>query len=239
MRDRGAIRLTGQVKKLPLIWFLAFGTATTVSAASLPLSAGPVVDPAGLLSPASREEIRAAAAAFRDASGRWLVMVVVPRGTGLDPAAVEKIAREPWQDEGKAAAIGIIFATAPDNPTGMLLVVDPAWRAVARDAWITLFPQRLAQKYGEEPFEARVVHSARYLAAVFPEKIAFLSRPPDRIGEESVEFAENVMTVVKWFVYFIILFTFFRTIFPARLRPEDKDEFSNELRRLSKERRIW
>ena len=56
------------------------------------------------------------------------------------------------------------------------------------------------------------------------------------IGQDSIGFAEDVMTVVKWFVYFIILFTFVRTIWPARLMDKDTDEFSNELRRLRKER---
>ena len=32
---------------------------------------------------------------------------------------------------------------------------------------------------------------------------------------------------------------FYRTIWPARLSDDDDDEFSNELRRLAKERRIW
>ncbi|MBT5455723.1 MAG: hypothetical protein HOK82_03890, partial [Rhodospirillaceae bacterium] len=71
-------------------------------------------------------------------------------------------------------------------------------------------------------------------------KIAFLLKPDSGpISEESTEYARRIMKIIEYFCYFIILFTFYRTFFPARVRDEDTDDFSNELRRLKKERQIW
>ena len=44
---------------------------------------------------------------------------------------------------------------------------------------------------------------------------------------------------IEYFCYFIILLTFYRTFFPARVRDEDTDDFSNDLKRLKQERQIW
>jgi len=223
------------------IWLalLAMGTATVAVAAPLPPIDGPVVDQAGLLSPQTRQRVDEAAETFRRATGHWMIVIALPAGRRIDLSPLETVLVAPWEASLPRTPVGIVYATAPDDPAGALLVVDPAWRAVSHEAWIPMFPRRLAQKYGDKPLGERVALSARYLAEVFPDKIALLLRPPGQISAESIEFAENVMTGVKWFIYFIILFTFVRTIFPARLRDEDNDEFSQELRRLSKERRIW
>ena len=211
----------------------------SVSAHAVPTLTGPVTDRADLLSPAAETEIRAAAGEFRRATGRWLVIVAARNRAALDPAALRQETEAPWEPAGKQTPVGIVYIMTPDEVSGTLLVVDPDWKRVAGHTWIPMFAQRLAEKYGDEPFERRAVLSAQYLADVFPDKIAFLMQPPDVIPQESIEDAERIMTVVKWFVYFIILFTFYRTIFPARLTDKDTDDFSNELRRLKKKRSIW
>ena len=78
------------------------------------------------------------------------------------------------------------------------------------------------------------------LATVFPEKLAFVLKPRGgKLSPGSVRFARGSYIGIEILGYFIIFFTAFRTFWPARLRDEDQDAFSNELRRLKKERQIW
>ena len=86
----------------------------------------------------------------------------------------------------------------------------------------------------------RVVLSAKYLATVFPDKLAFVLKPRGgKLSPESLQFSRGAYIGIEMLAYFIIFLTAFRTLWPARLRDEDTDEFSNELRRLKKERQIW
>ncbi|MBT5047265.1 MAG: hypothetical protein HOM58_02090 [Rhodospirillaceae bacterium] len=220
---------SGMIKYLSLVLFtliLAMGAA----------SAGPLVDPEGLLSDSASAEIREVAEAFKEATGHWMVFVVASKLPEVDLS--QRFA--PWERQAPRTPIGIVYAISPKEALGELTVIAPAWREVAGVGWIPLFPQRLLQKYGDAPFERRVVKSAQYLANTFPAKIAFLLKPDSGpISEESTEYARRIMKIIEYFCYFIILFTFYRTFFPARVRDEDTDDFSNELRRLKKERQIW
>jgi hypothetical protein len=211
------------------------------SASAAPLSplTGPVADDSGLLSRDAEADIRRSAEAFRKATGRWLVVMALRDRAGVDLSSLPATTAAQWVPGGAGMPIGIVYVMTPGERSGTLTVVDPDWKRVSGHPWIPMFALRLAEKYGDEPFERRAVLSAQYLADVFPDKIAFLMQPADVIPPESIEDAERIMTVVKWFVYFIILFTFYRTIFPARLTDKDTDAFSNELRKLKKERQIW
>ena len=103
-----------------------------------------------------------------------------------------------------------------------------------------MFPQRLVQKFGDEALERRVVLSAEYLSKVFPVKISSVLKPlGGRLTDESLKFSRSAFVGIEILGYFIKFFTAFRTFWPARLRDEDQDPFSNELRRLKKERQIW
>ena len=103
-----------------------------------------------------------------------------------------------------------------------------------------MFPQRLVQKFGDEALERRVVLSVEYLSKVFPVKISSVLKPlGGRLTDESLKFSRSAFVGIEILGYFIIFFTAFRTFWPARLRDEDQDPFSNELRRLKKERQIW
>lgn len=201
---------------------------------------GPLVDPEGLLSDRAADDIRKAAVLFKEATGHWMVFVVTSSVDQSDFENDPDVRFAPWEVQSPRTPVGIVFSVAPSQRLGSLVVVPPHWRSVAAVGWIPMFPQRLLQKYGEEPFERRAVKSAEYLAAVFPDKIKFLLKPDTGpISEESTEYARTMMKGIEYFCYFIILFTFYRTFLPARVRDEDTDEFSNELRRLKRERQIW
>ncbi len=103
-----------------------------------------------------------------------------------------------------------------------------------------MFPQRLAQKYGDEAFETRVVLSAQYLTTVFPDKLAFVLKPQGgKLSPDSLRFSRGANIGIELWVYFIILLTAFRTLWPARLRGEATNEFNSEIRRSKKERLFW
>ena len=197
---------------------------------------GLLLDPEGLLSERAAAEITTSVEAFRRSSGHWMMIVVSSRSlkAGLTQhfdSATNQTSQTP---------VGIIYRLTRDKALGELMVVAPSWRKVANVGWIPMFPQRLMQKFGDLPFEARVVDSARYLAETFPDKIAFMLKPDSGpIGQDSKNYARTMMKGFEYFCYFIILFTFFRTFFPARVKDEDTDDFSNELRRLKGERQIW
>lgn len=226
----------GMIRFSTFVLCALIGALGAAAAQNAPSLTGPLVDPERLLSEEAAAEIREAAQAFRQASGHWMVFVVSSRPLELD--MLQRFAT--WENQASPTPIGIVYAVTPGKNLGELTVVAPAWQAVAGVGWIPLFPQRLFQKYGDEPFNERVVNSARYLARTFPAKIAFLLKPDSGpISEESTEYARRMMKGIEYFCYFIILFTFYRTFFPARVRDEDTDDFSNELRRLKKERQIW
>lgn len=223
------------MKFLTLILGTLVMVSGTISAQQMVLT-GPLVDPERLLSKSAATEIRDAATAFKEATGHWMVFVVSsgPPEIGWS----QRLA--PWESQEPRTPIGMVYAVSPGKALGELTLVAPDWQRVAAVGWIPLFPQRLLQKYGDEPFETRVVKAAHYLARTFPDKIAFLLKPDSGpISEESTEYARRIMKGIEYFCYFIILFTFYRTIWPARVRDEDTDDFSNELRRLKKERQIW
>ena len=208
--------------------------AGPVAAATMPIlfPYTPLVDPANQLSVAAKANIEGSIAKFRALSGRWMVVIVLPRGRVPEFSKAERQNLDP--------AIGIIYVTSPDDAAGRLLIVDPVWQKASPNQWTYLFPQRLAQKYGDEAFERRVVLSADYLARVFSDKIAFVLKPRGgKLSPESLRFSRGAYIGIEILGYFIIFFTAFRTFWPARLRDEDQDAFSNEIRRLKKERQIW
>ena len=219
---------------MKLVWAAIAGlTAIAVAEASTAvIPAGPLHDPGRLLSQENSSKVLDAATDFKKLTGRRLVVIALPRGRVPDfPALVP---------QNSDPAIGIIYATTPDDRTGRLLIVDPVWRKELPAQWNFMFPQRLAQKYGDEAFERRVVLGAQYLATVFPGKLAFVLKPRGgRLSDESLQFSRSAYLGIEILGYFIIFFTAFRTFWPARLRDEDTDPFSNELRRLKKERQIW
>jgi hypothetical protein len=212
--------------------FAALVAATLVSAAT---PAGAVYDPDGLLSSDAAAAILEAAGNFRKLTGRSMIVAVLPRGGVVDLDAMTDGQPKP------PAGLGIVFALSREDKTGRLLIVDPAWREALPPQWTYMYPQRLAELYGdEEGFERRVVLSARYLADVLADKVAFVMKPRGgHLSEGSLRFARGSYIGLEILGYFIIIFTAFRTFWPARLRDEDQDEFSNELRRLKKERQIW
>lgn len=222
-------------KLFPLV-FCALAMIAGTASAQQRVITGPLMDPERLLSDRAASDIRRSATAFRQATGHWMVFVVssTPPRKAWDQQFIKS------DDAAHPAPIGLVYAVSPGTALGELTLVAPAWKAVEAVGWMPLFPQRLLQKYGKETFETRTVKSAHYLAETFPAKIAFLLKPDSGpISEESTEYARRMMKGVEYFCYFIILFTFYRTFFPARVRDEDTDDFSNELRRLKKERQIW
>jgi hypothetical protein len=203
-----------------------------VLAGAAPLR-GSVDDAAGLLSPQGAAQVEAAAAAFKAATGRRMVVIVRPADSGSAAGST------PGQ-EAPRAGVGIVYEVSPDDKGGRLRIVDPAWRGALPAQWSYLYPQHLAEKYGGAPFERRVVQSAQYLAAVLPDKIAFALKPRgEKLDPGSVRFARGSYIGLAILGYFIVFFTVFRTFWPSRLRDSDTDAFSNELRRLKKERQIW
>lgn len=225
----------GMMKSFILILYALLMISGTVRAQQM-VPTGPFMDPERLLSQSAATEIREAAESFKEATGYWMVFVV----SSTPPVVEWSQTLAPWESQEPRTPIGMVYVASPGKALGELIVVAPAWQAVAGVGWIPMFPQRLLQKYGKEPFEIRTVKSAQYLAATFPDKIAFLLKPDTGpISEESMEYARRMMKGIEYFCYFIILFTFYRTFFPARVRDEDTDDFSNELRRLKKERQIW
>jgi hypothetical protein len=109
-----------------------------------------------------------------------MVVIVARSLADLDVVGLQSMGRAPWSTRRRGEAIGIIYLTSPDSPGGRLLVVDPEWRKVAGQLWIPLFPQRIAQEFGELPFEQRVRSRAAYLAKTFPTRL--LSCFPKRGG---------------------------------------------------------
>ncbi|MDA0653180.1 MAG: hypothetical protein O3C49_07885 [Proteobacteria bacterium] len=218
------------------------GLAALSAAAALPSPslAGPIHDPNRLLSQKSSDTVLQAAAVFAELTGRRMLVIVLPKGRVPDFSTLESLASVPSVWKSPQANIGIVFASSPDDTAGRLLIVDPVWRKVLPAQWNFMFPQRLAQKFGDEPFERRVVLSAQYLATVFPDKLAFVLKPRGgKLDDASLKFSRGSYIGLEILGYFIVIFTAFRTFWPARLRDEDQDDFSNELRRLKKERQIW
>jgi hypothetical protein len=221
----------------------AIATLAALSAAAAPTSlnlANSLHDPNRLLSQKSSDTVLQAAAIFADLTGRRMAVIVLPKGRVPDFSALDSLANVPSIWKSPQANIGIVFATSPDDAAGRLLIVAPVWRKALPTQWTFLFPQRLAQKFGDEPFERRVVLSARYLSTVFPDKLAFVLKPRGgKLNEASRQFSRGSYLGLEILGLFIVIFTAFRTFWPARLRDEDQDDFSNELRRLKKERQIW
>jgi hypothetical protein len=228
------------IKILSVLLVFVRVMTTAATAQTAPVLTGPLVDPDRLVSDSAAAQIRKAAEAFKEATGHWMVFVVTENPLLNDFQDNPEIRFAPWETTRSRTPVGIVYAMSPNRRLGRLLVISPHWRAVATAGWIPMFPQRLLQKYGDEGFETRATKSAQYFADVFPDKIAFLLRPDTGpISEESTAYARWMMKGVEYFCYFIILFTFYRTFWPARVRDEDTDDFSNELRRLKKERQIW
>lgn len=221
------------------VLLLALLTNTGNARLITPALTGPVVDPAGLLSADGRKVVEQSAQKFRDVSGKWMVVIAVRSVADLDVESLQSMSRAPLSTRRRGEAIGIIYLTSPDSPGGWLLVVDPDWRKVAGQFWIPLFPQRIAQKFGELPFEQRVRSSAAYLAKNFPNKIDFLLPETRRIDPDSLAVARVLRKAFDWLFIFVVLYTFFRTVWPNRLKESDHDRQSEELRRLGKEPFRW
>ena len=221
----------------------AIATLAALSAAAAPISPKPansLHDPNRLLSQKSSETVLQATALFAEHTGRRMTIIVSPKGRVPDFSTLDSLANIPLVWKSPQANIGIVFATSPDDVAGRLLIVDPVWRKALPGQWTFLFPQRLAQKFGDEPFERRVVLSARYLATVLAGKVAFVMKPRGgKLDEASLRFSHGSYIGLEILGLFIVFFTVYRTFWPARLRDEDQDDFSNELRRLKKERQIW
>jgi len=209
-------------------------------ASSFSAMSGPVSDPAGLLSRQAIAEVTKAVSVFKQATGHWMVVVTLPSLDGQETSELAQTQYALWDKAVPQTPIGIIYVMSPKAKSGTLLIVDTVWQKALPAQWRFLFPQRLAENYGDEVFERRVVLSAQYLATVFADKLAFVLKPRGgELSPGSVRFARGSYIGLALLGYFIILFTVFRTFWPARLRDEDQDEFSNELRRLKKERQIW
>ena len=201
------------------VWFMAIATPDSLGANL----AESVKDPAGLLSPETIVTIADAMAEFGTLTGRRMTVIVVPKGPVPDLDELSPFIENP--DPAKKGA-GIVYAASPDDPAGRLFMIDPSWQKSLPGQWRYMFPQRLAQKYGAEPFERRVVLSAQYLATVFPDKVAFVLKPRGgTLSEGSLKFSRSAYVGIEILIYFIILFTAFRTLWPARLRDEDQDDF--------------
>ena len=227
---------------MKFVWAaIASLVSVTVAGASLAqILTGPVHDPNRLLSQEASKTILEAATGFKEHTGRWMVVIVLPQGRVRDLPAPDALAAMRLNLQPAGANIGIVYATTPEDTAGQLLIVDPVWRKALPAQWSFMFPQRLAAKFGAEAFERRVVLSAQYLATVFADKLAFVLKPRGgKLSEASLQFSRGSYIGIEILGYFIIFFTAFRTFWPARLRDEDQDAFSNELRSLKKERQIW
>ena len=185
-----------------------------VAAAGTVTLTGPVVDPSGLLSADSHKEIEASARVFLKTSDKWMAVVAVPELASVDFAALQSTSRAPWSTRRRGEALGIIYLVSPASRGGQLLVVDPDWRKVAGELWIPLFEN-------------------------FPNKINFLLPETRTIDPGSLAVARALRKAFDWLFIFVILYTFFRTIWPNRLKDSDRDERSEELRRLGKEPFRW
>ena len=199
----------------------------------------PVVDPTGMLASGTRASVTHAAQEFYRASGKWMVVMVAPSISDLNSASLRTITKAPWQPADRADEIGIFYITSPQSRGGELLVVDPDWRKVAGHMWIPLFPQRLAEKFGDLPFEERVRESAAYLAEQFPQKIEFLMPETRRIDPASLAVARFLRKAFEWFFIFVMFYTVLRTLWPNELKDTDTDERSQEIRKLRDEPFRW
>lgn len=220
------------------VLFAMFLAGQAAFSGTLPLT-GPVVDPSNLLSGDSREKIELSARAFLKASDKWMAVAAVPDLAAVDFGTLYATTRAPWSTRRRGEAIGIVYLVSPASRGGQLLVVDPDWRKVAGELWIPLFPARIAEKFGDLPLEQRAVASAAYLAENFPDKIKFLMPETRRIDPDSLAVARALRRAFDWLFIFVILYTFFRTIWPNRLKDSDRDEQSEELRRLGREPPRW
>ena len=227
------------MRALIAILLLVLLTNTGTAELTRPALTGPMVDPAGLLSADGRKAVERSAQKFLDVSDRWMVVIAAQSLAEIDVEGLQSMSRVPWSTRRRGEAIGIIYLTSPDSPGGRLLVVDPDWRKVAGQLWIPLFPQRIAQEFGELPFEQRVRSSAAYLAKNFPNKIAFLLPETRRIDPDSLAVARVLRKAFDWLFIFVIFYTFLRTVWPNRLKESDHDRQSEELRRLGKEPFRW
>ena len=186
--------------------FIGLCLVGPAAAADIPIPPinGPLVDNTNLLSVEEKANINASTAKFEALTGRQMVVMVFPSRRIPDLSSEER--------QKLDSAIGIIYITSPDDTTGRLLIVDPVWRKALPVQWSYMFPQRLAQKYGDEAFERRVVLSAQYLATVFTDKLAFVLKPRGgQLSPGSVQFARGAYMGIELLGYFIIFFTVFCT----------------------------
>jgi len=186
----------------------------------------PVADPDGLLPPAAKDRIGAAALRFHAATGRWMAVVVGLRLPDIDSG-------------GAPAGIGLVLAAAREDESLHLVLVDAAWREAAPEAWPALVADRTETRFRGEEFAERVALSAELLARILPDKLAFMTRPPSRLGEGSYTFARYAVKAIELFVWLIILYTGYRTVWENRLKDSDRDAFSDELRQLQKRENRW
>ncbi|MPY71464.1 MAG: hypothetical protein GEU92_15425 [Alphaproteobacteria bacterium] len=186
----------------------------------------PVADPDGLLPPAAKARIGAAASEFRAETGQWMAVVVGLRLPAIQPG-------------NTPGGVGLVLAAARDDDSLRLVLVDPAWRAAAPEEWADLVANRTETRFRGEDFAERVALGAELLARILPDKLAFMTRPPSKLGEGSYTFARYAMKAIELFVWVIILYTAYRTVRENRLRDTDRDAFSNELRRLREQENRW
>ncbi len=212
---------------------------SVATGSTIPELNGPVVDPSGLLSADGRKAVEKSAQAFLDASGKWMLVIAAPSLASLDLEALQSMSQAPWSKRRRGEALGIVYLATPDSPGGRLLVVDPDWRKLANERWIPLFPERIAQKFGELPFEKRVPASADYLAKIFPDKIKLLMPETRRISPGSLTVARYLRKAFDWLFIFVIFYTFLRTVWPNQLKDSDHDRASEEIRELGKEPFRW
>jgi len=226
---------------MKILWgfLIALFLAGKVAVAAPVTLTGPVVDPSNLLSADTRTKIEQSAQAFLKASDKWMAVVAVPDLAAVDFEALYATTRAPWSTRRRGEALGIVYLVSPASRGGQLLMVDPDWRKVAGALWIPLFPARLAEKFGDLPLEPRAVASAAYLAENFPDKIDFLLPETRRIDPDSLAVARALRRAFDGLFIFVILYTFYRTIWPNRLKDSERDERSEELRRLGREPFRW
>jgi hypothetical protein len=185
-------------------------------------------DAAGLLPAEARQRISAAAAQFQRATGRSMAVIVVPHHpTGN--AAIE------------SGASGITVILSASDPRPALVLVDPEWRTAAPRNWMSVVESVLSNRFHDLPFEQRAVEGVELLARVLPDKIALIMhpRPPPGEGSEAGTFSRYALQAFELFFWYILAYTLYRTVHENRLKPDDTDPFSEELRRLRNQPYRW
>ena len=104
--------------------------------------------------------------------------------------------------------------------------------------------EALAERPWQQSVLGRVDEAWRrveLLARVLPDKFSLIvhPRPPLDEGSEGAAFARYALQAFELFFWYILAYTLYRTVHENRLKPEDTDPFSEELRRLRDQPYRW